>query len=118
MANISQTTTADPTIASDAQKMAKAQNLMGLAQMGTVNPQEVTKRILDAMNEPNIPALLQMPPPQPNQELELKKMQMQLEHQREMFKLQIEMKKAEDSGQKDLAKTIETLQKAENFLFN
>lgn len=105
--------TADPNVSSDAQKMAKAQNLMGLAQMGTVNPQEVTKRILDAMNEPNIPALMQMPPPQPNPEFELKKYEIDKKYEVEMLKLQIEMKKAESSAQKDFAKSLETLQKAE-----
>lgn len=105
--------TADPNVSSDAQKMAKAQSLIALAQMGTVNPQEVTKRILDAMNEPNIAALMQMPPPAPNPEIELKKLEIQLTHQREMLALQIEAKKVDATGQKDFAKTLETLQKAE-----
>lgn len=106
--------TADPAVAGDAQKLAKAQGLMGLVQMGAVNPQEAVHRILEAMNEPNIPALLQMPPPQPNPELELKKLELQLTHQREMLKLQIEAEKVKNTGQKDFAKSLETLQKADN----
>lgn len=106
--------TADPNVAGDAQKLAKAQGLMGLVQMGAVNVQESVGRILEAMNEPNIPALLQPNPPQQDPKIELEKQKAQWEHEREMFKLQIEMKKAEASGQKDFAKSLETLQKTDN----
>lgn len=54
---------ADPTAFSSTQKLLKAQALMELVQLGTVNPQEVTKRILEAQEQPNIEKLI-MPPQQ------------------------------------------------------
>jgi len=60
---------ADPTVATEQQRLAKAQGLLELMQMGTVNPQEVTRRVLEAEEQPGIQALMQMPPPQPSPEI-------------------------------------------------
>lgn len=57
---------ADPTAVSSTQKALKAESLMQLLQLGTINPVEVTKRILEAQEQPNIEALMQMQPPQPD----------------------------------------------------
>lgn len=52
---------ADPTAFSSTQKLLKAQALMELIPLGTVNPQEVTKRILEAQEQPNIEQLMVQP---------------------------------------------------------
>jgi len=49
---------ADPNVASESLKMLKAQALTELLQLGTLDPMEVTKRLLDAQNQPMPEALL------------------------------------------------------------
>ncbi len=71
---------ADPTAFSSTQKLMKAQGLLELLQLGTVNPIEVTKRILDAQEQPNMEALLVTQPP-PNPEAQKMQMEMQLKQQ-------------------------------------
>lgn len=56
---------ADPSVASEVSRMAKARSLLELLNLGTINPLEVTKRLLEVQEQPNIEALLQMPPPPP-----------------------------------------------------
>ena len=58
----------DPEVATEEQKMAKVQALFEVLQIGTVNPQEVTKRYLEATEQSNIEALMKMPEPQPSEE--------------------------------------------------
>ena len=60
--------------------MAKVQALFEVLQIGTVNPQEVTKRYLEATEQPNINALMQMPEQGPSEE------QLKLEWEKEQFK--------------------------------
>ena len=69
----------DSNIVSEAQKLAKAQGLMELLQLGTVNPMVVTQRILEAQEQPGIEELMTMPPPQPNPEVVLEQQKLQLE---------------------------------------
>ena len=66
---------ADPNSVSDLQKLKKAEGILGLVQLGTVNPQEATRRFLEALGEEDISSLMQLPPPQPNfdQQVELQK---------------------------------------------
>ena len=60
---------ADPTAVSSTQKALKAESLMQLLQLGTISPVEVTKRVLEAQEQPNIEALMQMQPPPPDPKL-------------------------------------------------
>ena len=60
---------ADPTVATEQQRLAKVQGLLELLQLGTVNPTEVTRRVLEAEEQPGIEALMQLPPPQPDPEM-------------------------------------------------
>lgn len=60
---------ADPTVATEQQKLAKVQGLMELFQLGTLNPIEVTRRVLEAEEQPGIEALMTLPPPQPDPEM-------------------------------------------------
>ncbi len=81
---------ADPNVITQAQRLAKAQALFELIQLGTVNPQEVTLRMLEAQEQPGIQRLMQMPPPQPNPEVVMEQQKMQQEYELELRKLAIE----------------------------
>ncbi|OHE79019.1 MAG: hypothetical protein A3F67_10935 [Verrucomicrobia bacterium RIFCSPHIGHO2_12_FULL_41_10] len=59
--NISVRPMADPNIVSEAQKLAKAQGLLELLQLGTINPMVVTRRVLEAQDQVGIQELMQMP---------------------------------------------------------
>ena len=93
----------DPNVATEEQRMAKVQALMELLQMGTVNPQEVTKRYLEATEQPNIEALMQMPQPQPNPEIEMEKEKFADESARAWEELDIRRTTAEAGALKSIA---------------
>ncbi len=78
---------ADPTAVSEIQKLAKAQGLLELIQIGTVNPQEVTKRVLEAQQQENIPALMNVQP-QPDPKAQELQMKMQMDQQKGQMKMQ------------------------------
>lgn len=81
----------DPVHASSSEKLAKAQSLYALLQIGTINPVIATRRMLEAQDHENIAELMQMPEPQPSheQQIEMQKMEMDKKDQEmQMFKLQ------------------------------
>jgi chaperonin GroES len=82
---------ADPNVATEQQKLAKASGLLELLQLGLIsNPQEVAKRILDAQEQPGVEALLTPPgPPPPDPEL----LKMQDESKRAWALIDIEKEK-------------------------
>jgi len=82
---------ADPNVATEQQRLAKAAGLMEMLQLGTVNPVEVTKRILEAQEQPGIEQLMQMPPPQPSME----EVQFQDESKRAWAELELQAAKIE-----------------------
>jgi len=59
---------ADPNVATEEQRLAKVQALFEVLQLGTVNVQEVTRRYLEATEQPNQEILMQVPPSGPSQE--------------------------------------------------
>jgi chaperonin GroES len=95
---------ADPSIATQTEKLMKAQGLMELMQLGTLDPVEVTRRILDAQEQSNADKLLhpviqqtgQMPqqPDPKTMELQMKgqldQQKFQLQQQHDAFKSQLE----------------------------
>lgn len=102
---------ADPTAFSSTQKLLKAQALAELIPLGTINPMEVTKRILEAQEQPNIEqVMLQQQAPDPKQQemqqkmqleqakaqskMAMDKMKMELEARSEQLKTQMESSKA------------------------
>lgn len=103
---------ADPNVVSDTQKLLKAQSLQELMALGTLNPAEVTKRILEAQDQPNIQALMQTEPPPPplkeqaamiaaqakQADVELRSQQHADTSAREDDKLMLEASKAKDAG--------------------
>ena len=73
---------ADSSVATQQQKLVKAQALAELLPLGTVNPQEVTKRILEAQEQPAIEVLMQVQPPQPDPKVVLEQQKFMDDSQR------------------------------------
>lgn len=90
---------ADPNIVSSAQKLMKVQSYGSLLQLGTINPQEYTKRYLEAVEAESITKLMQVQP-QPNPEQQKMQAEMQLKQQEAQQKAQIEQMKAALAQQK------------------
>lgn len=88
--------TADPNAVSTTQKMQKAAMLFELlaSGLGTINPLEATKRMLEAQEQPHVEALMQgAPGPAPDPKVQA--MEAKTEMEREMHQLEMQMKKME-----------------------
>jgi chaperonin GroES len=85
---------ADPTAVSSTERLLKAQGLLELLPLGTIDPIEVTKRVLEAQDQPNweklIPGLVETGQPQipPKQDPKMVEMQMKMEAEQQKFQLQ------------------------------
>lgn len=89
---------ADPNTSTQSEKLMKAQGLMELLPVGTLDPVEVTRRILDAMEQPNAERLFNQqiqqtgqfqPPPDP------KTMELQMKSQADQQKAALDQQQAE-----------------------
>ena len=101
---------ADPNIATELQRIIKANALMEMMAAGLpLNVQEVTLRNLEAQDQPNIKALMTMPEAQPSfeEQIELQKL--------ELLKRELDIKDkvAQNEAIKDDAVAILSLAKAE-----
>jgi len=56
----------DPNVSSEQQRLAKIQVLGELLSLGTINREEYTRRFLEATDQPNIEALMDIPDPGPD----------------------------------------------------
>ncbi len=93
---------ADPQAASQEQRMQKAQQLMQLLGLGTINPMVVTQRLLEAMEEPAPEQLMQQPQPQPDPKAEALKLKAQLDQQKASNDMQMAQMKAQlDAASKE-----------------
>lgn len=88
--------TADPTAVSTTQKMQKAQGLLELIPLGTINIMEATKRVLEGQEQPNIQALMQEPQPQVDPKVQAMQMKGQMDKEKHMM----DMKKSEVDSQR------------------
>jgi len=99
--------TSDPNVATEQQRMAKVEALGQLIQQGMpINPQEFVKRYLEATEQTNIEALMNMPEQGPSpeeQQLEFERMQWEEENARAWDELDFKRKQAEASALKSLA---------------
>lgn len=89
---------ADPTTASQSQKLAKSQALLQLIPSGMINPQEAIRRVLEAQEQEGIEQLMQVPQQGPSpeqQEAQAKQQEMQMKMQIEQEKAQLKAKEAE-----------------------
>lgn len=102
---------ADPNVATEAQKLAKAQGLMELLPTGLINPQIAVQRILEAQNQPSIEQLMTVPQKGPSPE----QMQAQLDQ------AQFEWKKQKEQAElslKQIAQDYENQLKESNAMLN
>jgi chaperonin GroES len=106
---------ADPQASSQTEQMMKAQALMELLPVGTMDPIEVTKRMLTAQQQPDweklIPGLAQTGQPQIPQKPDPKQQEMQMKLQFEAQKAQM---KQQESAQKFHQSKLEGEQKLTN----
>ena len=72
--------TADPDVATDAEKLIKARAQLEFIQLGTVDPKVVTRRVLEAMRIEGIDELMNFQPP-PDPEAEMQKVEIQAKQQ-------------------------------------
>ena len=104
--NIDIAPASDPNVATEEQRMSKVQALFELVQMGTVNPQEVTKRYLVATEQPNIETLMEMPQQGPSPEelqIEFEKAKFEEESSQKWEDLAIRRISAESAALKNIA---------------
>lgn len=104
---------ADPNIVSEAQKMMKAQSLLQKMAAGMpLNPELVTRQVLEAEGHEDIEALMTAPPPQPDFETQLK--MEEFEHRRQLEALEFDLKVANTQyeAMKDFAQAMSHLAKA------
>lgn len=83
---------ADPNVVSSAQKLMKVQAMGPLLALQTINPQEYTKRFLEAIEIDNIGALMQVEP-QPDPEQQKMQAEMMMQQQEHEAKMQLEQMK-------------------------
>ena len=98
---------ADPTNVSETLKLTKAQALMEMIPLGTVNPQEATKRILEAQEQPDIEKLMAVAPPGPSPEQQKAEMDMKVAQQKAQLDAQAAQMKMEHEQQKAMMKQKE-----------
>jgi len=84
---------ANPSAASQQERLQKAQQLMQVMGLGTLNPMVVTQRLLEALEEPAPEQLMMQPQPQPDPKAEALKMKAQLDQQKAASDAQIAEKK-------------------------
>ena len=96
---------ADPNVVSEMLRMTKAQALLELIPLGTVNPQEVTRRVLEAQEQPEIEKLLNAGPPPPDPKMLEIQAKMQAEEAKTNLKMQesqIKMMMDQQMGKMDM----------------
>lgn len=86
---------ADPSAASSQEKMAKAQGLMELLQLGTVDPGAVTMRILQAQEQPKIEELMRKGPPPPDPKMVVEQQKAQTAKEVASHKMAMDSQKGE-----------------------
>lgn len=96
---------ADPSAVSEMLRMHKAQALLELMALGTLNPMEVTKRILEAQEQTDIEKLINQGPPPPDPKMQEAQMKMQSEQAKSQLKqqeLQMKMQMEQEMGKMDM----------------
>lgn len=92
---------ADPTMVSEQLRLTKAQALLEMIPLGTINAQEATKRVLEAMEQPEIEKLMSnIPQPPPDPKLLQVQAKMQQDQQKTQLKEQeMQLKAAIEAAQ-------------------
>lgn len=100
---------ADPNMVSETQKLIKSQGLLELIQLGTINPAEATKQILEQQGQTNISQLMEMPEQQPPPEI----IKIQSNEKIEMEKLKLEEMKQMSESEKRQSEIMLNMAKAQ-----
>src|SRR5258708_7193106 len=79
---------ADPTTVSEQLRLTKAQALLEMIPLGTINAMEATKRVLDAMEQPEVEKLLNTQPPPPDPKVQAIQAKTQMDQQKGQLKEQ------------------------------
>jgi len=96
---------ADPTAASSQERQQKTQQLMQLLGLGTLDPMEITVRMLESLEVSDPEKLMKQPgPPPPDPKVEALKMKAQLDQQKAANDLQMEQMKMKLSQANEAAK--------------
>lgn len=107
--------TAEPDMVAEMQKIARGQSLLEKMAAGIpLNPMEVTRRVLEAEGHEDIPALMNLPPPQPDPEIQIKQQDLQLRTQVETLKAKRDDLLAKSTMLKERAETALAFAKAQN----
>jgi chaperonin GroES len=77
---------ADPSAASQQERLQKAQTLLGLIQLGTINPMGVTMEMVEALEIPNPEKFVMQPQPQPDPKMQELQMKQQMEQEKSALK--------------------------------
>lgn len=106
---------ADPAAVSNQEKQQKAQVLLQLLGVGTVNPMAVTKYVMEAHEIPQPDTFLMEQQPQPDPKMEEMKMKAQLEQQKaqakmEMDKVKMQLEMASGAQKMQLEKQAKELE--------
>ena len=80
---------ADPTVATEQQRLARIEALGQLLQLGTINPQEYTRRYIEATEQPAPELLMKMPPPKPESKMVLEQAKFKDESNRKWQELRL-----------------------------
>src|SRR3990167_6294146 len=86
---------ADPQATTKQEKLVKAQALMELLQLGTIDPMAVTLRILEAQEQENPESLLPKGPPPPDPKVAIEQMKAQMEQQKMQYEMQLKQQEAQ-----------------------
>src|SRR3990167_1147618 len=86
---------ADPQATTKQEKLVKAQALMELLQLGTIDPMAVTLRILEAQEQENPESLLPKGPPPPDPKIAIEQMKAQMEQQKMQYEMQLKQQEAQ-----------------------
>ncbi|HLA27293.1 MAG TPA: hypothetical protein VJZ49_05310 [Syntrophales bacterium] len=106
----------DPTIITNQEKAQKAEALVAFVQMGTVNPIEATRRILEARGVEDINILMDLPEPQPDPEIVLKQKELELREKEIMGDQELKALKNQFQSQRDMANARLAEAKAESMI--
>ena len=102
---------ADPSAASSQERVQKAQNLMQVIGLGTLNPMAITERMLEALEIPEPEKLMQQPQPQPDPKAEALKLKAQLdmqtaEHDMAIKEKEMQLKQAGEAHKAEIQKAL------------
>lgn len=96
---------ADPTASSSQERQQKTQQLLQLLGLGTIDPMEITLRMIEALEIPEPEKLMKQPgPPPPDPKAEALKLKAQLDQQKAANDLQMEQAKMQLEQASEAAK--------------